>query len=164
MCVVSACTQPSYNDKNPSSVFFFNLLICFPLSQFELFVLWRHKIGGPSHDCLIDSSVLAQTALVSHLRPALSELLSVVSPPEQMYTRMTPKRLRCFVVGCNNEHSSRHLLPSSEQLKRITFVSEGNSPSNYLNASMFARIICDPASPPEKVSTRFFKWIFANRL
>ncbi len=25
-----------------------------------------------------------------------------------------------------------------------------------VNASMFARIICDPASPPEKVSTRFF--------
>ncbi len=35
MCVGSACTQPSYNDKNPSSVFF-NLLICFPPSQIEL--------------------------------------------------------------------------------------------------------------------------------
>ncbi len=105
---------------------------------------------------LIDSSVLAQTALVSYLRPALSELSSVVSPPEQMYTRMSPKRLRCFVVGCNNEHISRHLLPSSEQLKRIMFVFEGNVPSIYLNASMFARIIRDPASPPEEVSTRFF--------
>ncbi len=82
MCVGSACTQPSYDKIHP--VFFFNLLICFPLSQIELFVLWRHKIGGPSHDCLIDSSVLAQTALVSYLRPALSELSSVVSPPEQM--------------------------------------------------------------------------------
>ncbi len=69
---------------------------------------------------------------------------------------MTPKRLRCFVVGCNNEHSSRHLLPSSEQLKRIMFCSEGNAPSIYLNASMFSRIIRDPASPPEEVSTRFF--------
>uniref|UniRef100_A0A673I1U0 Protein EFR3 homolog B n=1 Tax=Sinocyclocheilus rhinocerous TaxID=307959 RepID=A0A673I1U0_9TELE len=27
---------------------------------------------------------------------------------------MTPKRSRCSVVGCNNEHSSRHLLPTSE--------------------------------------------------
>ncbi len=41
---------------------------------------------------------------------------SVVSP-----TRMTPKRSRCLVVGCNNEHSSRYLLPTSEPLKKITF-------------------------------------------
>ncbi|XP_058641832.1 uncharacterized protein LOC131546326 [Onychostoma macrolepis] len=66
---------------------------------------------------------------------------------------MTPKRLKSFVVGCNNEHSSSHLLPSFERLKRINvrFCSEGNAPSIYLNASMFARIIRDPASPPEKV-------------
>ncbi len=32
----------------------------------------------------IDSSVSAQTALVSYLKPALSERSSVVSPPEQM--------------------------------------------------------------------------------
>ncbi len=38
------------------------------------------------------------------------------------------KRLRCFVVGCNNKCSSRHLLPTSEPLKtqRIKFVFEGN--------------------------------------
>ncbi len=70
MCVGSACTQPSYNDKNPSSVCFFNLLICFSLSQIELFVLWCHKIGGPSHDCLIDSSVLAEcTGVLPQTRP-----------------------------------------------------------------------------------------------
>ncbi len=35
-----------------------------------------------------------------------------------------------FFVGCNNEHSSRHLLLTSEPLKTqmITFVSEGNAP------------------------------------
>ncbi len=34
---------------------------------------------------------------------------------------------------------------------------EGKAPSIYLNASMFVRIIRDPASPREEVSTRFFK-------
>ncbi len=45
---------------------------------------------------------------------------------------MAPKRLRSFVVGCNNEHSSRHLLPTSEPLKMqwIMFVSEGNASSD----------------------------------
>ncbi len=64
---------------------------------------------------------------------------------------MSPiKRLRCFVVGCNNEYSSHHLLPTSELLKtqriNVTFI---------LNASMFARIIRDPASSTE-VSIRVF--------
>ncbi len=36
------------------------------------------------------------------------------------------------------------------RLKRIAFGSEGNAPSIYINASMFARIIHDPASPPEE--------------
>ncbi len=61
---------------------------------------------------------------------------------------MAPKRLRCFVVGCNNEYSSRLLLPTSEPLKmqRIIFVFEGNAPPPHLNASVFARIIRDPDS------------------
>ncbi len=37
-----------------------------------------------------------------------------------------------------------------------TLVFEGNAPPIYLNASIFARIIRDPASPPEEVSIRFF--------
>ncbi|XP_016367233.1 uncharacterized protein LOC107707669 isoform X1 [Sinocyclocheilus rhinocerous] len=43
---------------------------------------------------------------------------------------MAPKRLRCFVVGCNNEHYSRHLLPTSEPLKEqwITFAFKGKAP------------------------------------
>ncbi len=71
---------------------------------------------------------------------------------------MSPKRLRCFVVGCNNKYISRHLLPTSEPLKTqwITFVSEGNAPPIYLNVFLFARIIRDPASLTEEVSIRFF--------
>ncbi len=71
------------------------------------------------------------------------------------------KRLRCFVVGCNNEHSSRHLLPTSEPLKtkriNVTLVFEGNAPIPIcLNVSMFVRIIRDPTSPTEEASIRFF--------
>ncbi len=39
----------------------------------------------------------------------------------------------------------------------VTFVLKGMRRSPiYINASMFARIIRDPASPPEEVSIRFF--------
>ncbi len=71
---------------------------------------------------------------------------------------MSPKRLRCSVGGCNNEHSSRHFLPTSEPLKMqwITFVFEVNVPPIYLNVNMFVRIIRDPASPPEEGSIRVF--------
>ncbi len=68
MCFGSVCTQPPYNDKNPPSVFFF-------------FLIWLNHFpflkSSRSHDSLIDSSVSAQTGLVSYLRPALSELSSV---------------------------------------------------------------------------------------
>ncbi len=77
-------------------------------------------------------------------------------------TRTSPiKRLRCFVDGCNNEYSSCHLLPTSEPLKtqriNVTLVLKGMLRSPIcLNASMFARIIRDPASSTEEVSIRVF--------
>ncbi len=53
---------------------------------------------------------------------------AIFSMPERLKTRIAPNRFRCFVVG-SNEHSSRHLLLTSELLKmwRITFVFEGNA-------------------------------------
>ncbi len=49
---------------------------------------------------------------------AVNSLTAIVSTPVQGKTRMSPiKRLRCFVVGCNNEYSSRQLLPTSEPLR-----------------------------------------------
>jgi len=74
LCVGSVCTQPPYNDKNPPSCFLFNLLKSFPLSQIEPISDVTSHGRRPSHDSLIDSSILAQTALVSYLRPAQSEL------------------------------------------------------------------------------------------
>ncbi len=71
------------------------------------------------------------------------------------------KRLRCFVIGCKNEYSSRHLLPTSEPLKmqRVNFtfaLKRMRRSPIYINASMFARIIRDPDSPTEVVSIRVF--------
>ncbi len=37
---------------------------------------------------------------------------------------MAPKQLKRFVVGCNNEYSSRHLLPTFEPLKTQLITSD----------------------------------------
>ncbi len=85
MCVGSVYTQPPYNDKNPPSVFFFlSTKIFTPFSNRAVFPCDVTRTEAPP--MIVDwlTSVSAQTALVSYLRPALSELSSVVSPPEQM--------------------------------------------------------------------------------
>ncbi len=74
---------------------------------------------------------------------------------------MSPiKRLRCFFVGCNNEYSSHHLLPTSEPLKtqriNVTFALKWIRILIYINASVFVRIIRDPASSTEEVTIRVF--------
>uniref|UniRef100_A0A673GTF3 Glutathione S-transferase theta 1a n=1 Tax=Sinocyclocheilus rhinocerous TaxID=307959 RepID=A0A673GTF3_9TELE len=100
--------------------------------------------------------VLSLSCFVLSLMHAFSEVeltfpnsrgfcLSELSSVRHCFTaaadiRMTPKRLRCSVVGCNNEHSSRHLLQTSELLNSqwITFVFEENAPVIYINASVHA--------------------------
>ncbi len=51
------------------------------------------------------------------------------------------KQLRCVVVGHNNEHSSRHLLLTSELLKtqriNVTFAFEGNAPIPDLHKCIY---------------------------
>ncbi len=80
-CVLAVCVHNHpIMIKNTPSVFLFNLIKSFPLSQIEPIsdaCLCDVTQTGPSHDCLIDSSVSAQTGLVSYLGPALSELSSV---------------------------------------------------------------------------------------
>ncbi len=157
MCVGSVCTQPSYNDKNPPSVFFFNLLKSLPLSQIEPIsdacLCDCHTDPGPSHDCLI-------VWLVFYLRPALSDLSSV---------------RHCFTAGLLSDWGvllldvimniavviySRHL--SRWRHSGLRLFLKGIPLPIYLNAFMFTRIIRDPASPTEEVSIRFFLWIFPN--
>ncbi len=150
MCVGSMCTQPPYNDKiHP--VFLFNLLKSYPFLNSSRLSVWRHTDGGPSHDCWL------RVALFQHrLHWCLTSDPPWVNCHQMFYRRSRcrqdwlPKRLRCFVVGCNNDHISSHLLG------RLRLVLKGNAPSIYLNASMFARIIRDIASPTEEVSTWFF--------
>ncbi len=74
------------------------------------------------------------------------ELSAIVSTSVQGKTRMSPiKRLRCFVVGCNNEHSSRHLLLTSELLKmqriNVTFVLKGNALIPICAAEVYSLLV-----------------------
>ncbi len=136
-------------------VFVFILLNNFPFfisRHYQMPVYVMSHRAWPSHDC--------RWRLVFYLRLALSELSSVrhCFQRRSRDRRESPKRLRCFVVWCNNEHSSRHLLPTSELLKTqwVPLFFKGMHPPIYLNAFMFARIIRDPASAREEVSIKLF--------
>ncbi len=83
-CVLAVCVHNHPKMIKIHPVLFFYLLKSLPLSQIESSVHVMSHGRRPLPRLLIDSSVSAQTALVCYLRPALSELSSVVSPPEQM--------------------------------------------------------------------------------
>ncbi len=151
-CVLAVCVHNHPIMIKIHPVFFFlSTKIITPFSNqtiLNFLSVCRHADQGRSHGCWLTRPY--------YLRPALSEPISaIVSPPEQIKTRMSPKRLRYFVVGFNDEHIySRHL--SCWRRSGLHLVFEGNVAPIYLNASMFARIISDPASPTEEVSISFF--------
>ncbi len=96
MCVGRMCTHPSYNEKNPPSVFLIPVLKS-PFSNQAVLIFpaeWRSSV----HDSWLTRP--------SYLRPALSELSSVHHCVDYGAgeDKISPiKRLRCLVVGCNNE-------------------------------------------------------------
>ncbi len=149
------CTHPSYNDKNPPSGFCKIPILKSPFS-------YQAVLRFLSEWC---SSVQAPPTIVDWQDrltldpPWVNWELSASGAGEDKMSQI--ERLRCFVVGCNNEYSSRHLLPTSEPLKtqriNVTFALKWMHRSPIcLNVSMFARIIRDPASPTEEVSITFF--------
>ncbi len=102
-CVLAVCVHKHPIMIKIHPVFFFLSTKILSLSQIEPSVRVTSHGRRPLPRLLIDSSISAQTALVSYLRPALSELPSVVSQPEQCRQEWLLSDLRCFVVVCNNE-------------------------------------------------------------
>ncbi len=99
------CTQPTYKDKNPPCFFYIDKSwLLSKIKPFSESCQCDITQTGPSHDCWL--------TLAFNLSPALSELSSVLhyfDAGADVDKNGSYKRLRCFVDGCNNEHSSRHL-------------------------------------------------------
>ena len=134
MRVGSACTQPSWNDKNASSVFFFIFLYVFP-SQIK-----PSSNRRPSHDCWLTAAFQHRPALARERAVNHSSRVIVDTLERCLWAEW---RLRdCGVLGCNKEHS--HVdVPESEPLKTqwLSLFSKGLFPTINVNAVMFARII-----------------------
>ncbi len=144
MCVGSVCTHPSYNDKNPPSVFLKIPIFKSPFSNQDVLRFlseWHSSVQTAPTIVYWQGCLTLDPPWVSW------ELSAIVSTLVQGKTGMAPiKRLNCIVVGCNNEYSSHHLLLTSEPLKthriNITLVLKGMCWSPiYINAPMFTRII-----------------------
>ncbi len=110
LCSCSVWKQPAYNVKKPATNYFIK-----PINHerslqkrgFRFSLCWRHweEKVLPICDALCPISI--NTALSEKLRSALLEtLLEIMSAPKRLY--------KCCVLGCANEHRSRHNLSLSE--------------------------------------------------
>ncbi len=149
MCVESVCTHPSYNDRI-YTVFFFKIpILKSPFSnQTVLRFLSEWHTSAQAPPTIVDwhDRLTLDPPWVS------LELSAIVSTPVQGKTR-----LRCSVVGCNNEYSIRHLLPTPEpQRINVNFGLKGMRLSRSTYMSLFAQIIHETASSTEEVSIRVF--------
>ncbi len=106
-CVLTVCVHnhPIMIQIHPVFLFF-NLLKSLPLSQIEPSVRVTSHGWRPRPRVLIDRCVSAQTALVSFLRPVLSEPSSVVSPPEQMKNDSREIEVFCMNIAVISNTSS----------------------------------------------------------
>ncbi len=168
-CVLKVCVHihPIMIKIHP--VFLFYLIFFIPIFKFSNQAVLRFLSEWCSSAQAAPSEVDWQGRLTLDPPWMSCHQSAIVSTPVQGKTRKSQiKWLRCFVVGCNNEYSSRHLLPTSEPLKmqriNVTFVFEGNVPIPIcLNASIFAQIIRDPASSTE-VSISFFFYLCKSQI
>ncbi len=156
MCWKCVCTQPPYNDKDPHSVFILILLNHFPFlisSRSRMPVSVMSRRPRPLPRLLIDTGVLSKP------RPEWA----VISPP------LFHRRSRCrqewllsdWVVLLLDVIMNIAVVIYPQHLSRwrrsgLLLFLKGMHPPICLNASMFMRIIRDPASPTEEVSIRFF--------
>ncbi len=161
-CVLEVCEHihPIMIKIHP--VFFFFIPIFSNQAVLRFLSEWRSFCTGHSHDSWLTRP--------SYLRSALSELSTIVSTSVQ--GRQECLRLSYWGALLLDVIMNIAVIIYSQHLSRwrrrgLTFLSflEGNAPIPIcLNASKFARIISDPASPPEEVSIKGLLWIFANRL
>ncbi len=153
MCVGSVCTHPSYNDKNPPSGFF---KIPILKSSFSNQAVLRFLSEWRSSAQAAPTIVEWQGRLTLD-PPRVSWELSAT--PVQGKTRCLQLSvwgvllldvIMIIVVFIYSRHLSRW------RRRGLRLFLKGMRPLIYLNASMFSRIIRDPASPTEVVSIRVF--------
>ncbi len=147
MCVGSVCTHPSYNDKNPPSVFFKIPILKSPFSNqavLRFLSEWRSFAQAPPtivdwQDCLTLDP------------PWVNWELSASGAGKTRCLKLSDWGVLLLDVIMNIAVViySWHL--SRWRCRGLTL----HSPI-YINASMFARIICDPTSSTDEVSIRVF--------
>ncbi len=149
------CTHPSYNDTNPPCGFL--KIPILKSSQIRLF--W----DSSQNDLVLYKPLPWELTRPSYLRPDLSELRALRHCVDSGAGEDKMSPIKWFEVFSlvNNEYSSHHLLLTSEPLKRqrinVTFTLKWMCRSPiYINVSLFARIIRDPALSTEEVSIRVF--------